>query len=78
MGNVAHMQIAGVRERQQPYIGEVNYPYLFAPIEELGFDGWLGWEYRPFRVPSLAERRAACGGCRRVGTAATIFFYALF
>ena len=46
-GRVGHMQIAGVPERHEPDIGEVNYPYLFSVIDELGYDGWLGCEYRP-------------------------------
>ncbi|QNP47389.1 2-oxo-tetronate isomerase [Diaphorobacter aerolatus] len=48
-GRVGHMQIAGVPERHEPDMGEVNYPYLFELIDQLGFDGWLGCEYRPVR-----------------------------
>jgi hydroxypyruvate isomerase len=44
---VAHFQIAGVPERHEPDIGEVNYPYLLDVIDELGFEGWVGCEYRP-------------------------------
>ncbi|MEL0020744.1 MAG: 2-oxo-tetronate isomerase [Rickettsiales bacterium] len=44
---VDHFQIAGVPERHEPDIGEVNYPYLFDLIDELGFHGWIGCEYRP-------------------------------
>ena len=44
---VAHIQIAGVPGRHEPSIGEINYPYLFALIDELGYDGWIGCEYRP-------------------------------
>lgn len=47
MAGVGHIQIAGVPERHEPDIGEVNYPYLFALIDELGYDGWIGCEYRP-------------------------------
>ncbi len=42
-----HMQIAGVPERHEPSTGEVNYPYLFDLIDELGYEGWIGCEYRP-------------------------------
>jgi hydroxypyruvate isomerase len=45
--NVGHIQIAGVPERHEPDIGEVIYPYLFRLIDELGYDGWVGCEYRP-------------------------------
>jgi hydroxypyruvate isomerase len=47
IANIGHMQIAGVPERQEPDIGELNYPYLFRLMDELGYDGWVGCEYRP-------------------------------
>jgi 2-dehydrotetronate isomerase len=46
-GRVGHLQIAGVPERHEPDIGEINHPYLFALIDKLGWDGWIGCEYRP-------------------------------
>jgi hydroxypyruvate isomerase len=50
-GRVGHFQIAGVPERHEPNIGELNYPYLFAVIDEVsqacGWQGWVGCEYRP-------------------------------
>jgi hydroxypyruvate isomerase len=47
IGGVAHMQIAGVPERHEPDVGEVNYPYIFRLIDELGYAGWVGCEYHP-------------------------------
>jgi 2-dehydrotetronate isomerase len=47
--HVGHIQIAGVPERHEPDLGEVNYPYLFALLDELGYQGWVGCEYRPAR-----------------------------
>lgn len=47
LAHVAHFQIAGVPERHEPDLGEVNYPYLFNVIDELGYKGWIGCEYRP-------------------------------
>ncbi|MDG1274574.1 MAG: hydroxypyruvate isomerase family protein [Alphaproteobacteria bacterium] len=44
---IAHMQIAGTPGRHEPNIGEVNYPYLFELMDELGYEGWVGCEYRP-------------------------------
>jgi len=44
---IGHIQIAGVPERHEPDIGELNYPYLFDVIDGLGYDGWIGCEYRP-------------------------------
>lgn len=44
---IDHIQIAGVPDRHEPDLGEVNYPYLFELIDQLGYDGWVGCEYRP-------------------------------
>jgi hydroxypyruvate isomerase len=44
---VGHIQIAGVPERHEPDSGELNYPYLYALLDELGYDGYVGCEYRP-------------------------------
>jgi len=50
-GRVGHFQIAGVPERHEPDVGEMNYPYLFDVIDqvsaECGWSGWVGCEYRP-------------------------------
>ncbi len=42
-----HIQIAGCPERHEPDTGEVRYDYLFHLIDEIGYQGWLGCEYRP-------------------------------
>ncbi|MGP3658295.1 2-oxo-tetronate isomerase [Burkholderia gladioli] len=44
---IGHIQVAGVPERHEPDLGELNYPYLFELIDTLGYDGWIGCEYRP-------------------------------
>ncbi len=44
---VGHTQLAGVPDRHEPDEGEVNYPYLFGLLDQLGYDGWVGCEYRP-------------------------------
>jgi hydroxypyruvate isomerase len=46
-GKVGHLQIAGVPQRHEPDLGEINHPYLFALLDELGYQGWVGCEYRP-------------------------------
>jgi 2-dehydrotetronate isomerase len=46
-GNVGHFQIAGVPQRHEPDVGEINYPYLFDVIDSLGYAGWIGCEYKP-------------------------------
>ena len=47
IAGVGHVQIAGVPERHEPDLGEINYPYLFQLMDELGYGGWVGCEYRP-------------------------------
>ncbi len=42
-----HVQIAGVPERFEPNVGEINYPYLFDLMDRLGYEGYVGCEYRP-------------------------------
>lgn len=44
---IEHMQIAGVPGRHEPSVGEINFRYLFDLIDELGYQGWIGCEYRP-------------------------------
>jgi 2-dehydrotetronate isomerase len=45
--NVGHIQIASVPDRNEPDRGELNYDYVLDLIDELGYDGWIGCEYRP-------------------------------
>ena len=65
-GKVAHLQIAGVPDRHEPDEGEVNYAYLFDVIDSLGYDGWIGCEYRPAGATSSGlgwlRRAEAAGG----------------
>jgi hydroxypyruvate isomerase len=44
---VGHVQIASVPERREPDEGEVNYPEIFAALDRLGYEGFIGCEYRP-------------------------------
>lgn len=44
---IGHVQIASVPARNEPDDGEVNYPFLFRQLDEMGYDGWVGCEYRP-------------------------------
>lgn len=44
---VGHVQIAGVPGRHEPSVGEVRYEYLLALLDEVGYAGWVGCEYRP-------------------------------
>jgi hydroxypyruvate isomerase len=67
-GQVGHFQIAGVPERHEPDIGELNYAYLFKVIDEVsaacGWQGWLGCEYRPLKGGQPGGTSAGLGWMR--------------
>lgn len=44
---IAHVQVADVPSRTEPGTGEINYDFVFEQITSLGYDGWIGCEYRP-------------------------------
>ena len=44
---IAHMQLADNPARNEPGTGEINYKFLFDYIDKLGYDGWIGCEYKP-------------------------------
>lgn len=60
-GNVGHFQIAGVPERHEPDVGEIHYPYLFQLLDTLGYDGWIGCEYKPARGAAPHATRDGLG-----------------
>ncbi len=47
LSRIAHMQIADNPGRNEPGSGEINYAWLFRFIDQLGYDGWIGCEYKP-------------------------------
>lgn len=57
---IAHMQLADNPGRNEPGRGEINYRFLFEFIDGIGYDGWIGCEYKPKRntVDGLAWRAA--------------------
>jgi len=44
---IAHMQLADNPGRHEPGTGEINYRFLFAHLDRIGYSGWIGCEYRP-------------------------------
>ena len=44
---IGHMQLADNPGRNEPGTGEINYPFLFAHLDRIGYDGWIGCEYKP-------------------------------
>jgi hydroxypyruvate isomerase len=61
-GRYPHIQIAGNPGRHEPDIGEINYPFLFDLLDEIGYAGWIGCEYRP-----QVATRAGLGWAARYG-----------
>lgn len=53
---IGHLQIADNPGRHEPGTGEIAYPFLFALLERLGYQGWIGCEYKP-----LAATEAGLG-----------------
>jgi hydroxypyruvate isomerase len=60
-GRVGHVQIAGVPERNEPDVGELNYGYLFEALDACGYAGWIGCEYRPRRGTEPGGTSAGLG-----------------
>jgi hydroxypyruvate isomerase len=63
---IGHIQVADNPGRNEPGTGEINFPYLFQRIDELGYAGWIGCEYKPLTTTTaglswLAADRAPAG-----------------
>mgnify|MGYP001352646593 CR=1 FL=1 len=59
---IGHIQVADNPGRHEPGTGEINYPFLFKHIDALGYDGWIGAEYKP-----LSATEAGLGWLSEVG-----------
>lgn len=44
---IAHVQIADNPGRNEPGTGEINYGFILSELDRLGYDGWVGCEYKP-------------------------------
>ena len=44
---IRHIQLADNPGRFEPGTGEINYRYLLGMLDEIGYDGWVGCEYKP-------------------------------
>jgi hydroxypyruvate isomerase len=44
---IGHVQLADNPGRNEPGTGEINYAFLFAHLERIGYRGWVGCEYKP-------------------------------
>ncbi len=61
---IGHIQLADNPGRNEPGTGEINYPFLFAHLDRIGYDGWIGCEYKPATTTEAGlgwrQRVAAC------------------
>ena len=44
---IKHVQLADNPGRFEPGTGEINYRYVLAQLDAMGYDGWIGCEYKP-------------------------------
>ncbi len=60
---IGHIQLADNPGRNEPGTGEINYPFLFAHLDRIGYDGWIGCEYKPATTTEagLGWRQALAG-----------------
>jgi hydroxypyruvate isomerase len=47
INRIAHVQLADNPGRNEPGTGEINYPFLYRYLDEIGYRGWIGCEYKP-------------------------------
>ncbi|WP_116474770.1 hydroxypyruvate isomerase [Zobellella maritima] len=47
LANINHVQLADNPGRHEPGTGEINYGFLFKYLDEVGYQGWIGCEYKP-------------------------------
>ena len=47
MPRIGHIQIADNPGRHEPGTGEINYPFILNLVDTLGYEGWVGCEYKP-------------------------------
>ncbi|MCL4143194.1 UNVERIFIED_CONTAM: hypothetical protein GTU68_007434 [Idotea baltica] len=52
LDRIGHIQIAAVPDRAEPDHGDVDYPELLRQIDALGYEGFVGAEYRPAGLTS--------------------------
>lgn len=55
---IGHVQLADNPGRNEPGTGEINYSFLFAHLDRLGYRGWVGCEYKP-----VTTTEAGLGWC---------------
>lgn len=67
LASIGHMQLADNPGRHEPGTGEINFPFLFAHLDRIGYEGWIGCEYKPGPANEgspLGETEASLGWLR--------------
>ncbi len=47
LARIGHVQLADVPDRHEPGSGEINFEFLLAHLDRIGYAGWVGCEYNP-------------------------------
>ena len=47
LARIGHIQLADNPGRNEPGTGEINYAFLFKHLDAIGYQGWIGCEYKP-------------------------------
>ncbi|MBR9765893.1 MAG: TIM barrel protein [Rhodobacteraceae bacterium] len=66
-GLAHHVQVAGIPDQQEPGGAGGDFAALYKLLDETGYSGWIGADYRPRGTTAdglgwLSAARAACGG----------------
>lgn len=63
LARIGHIQLADNPGRNEPGTGEINYAFLFAHLDRIGYAGWVGCEYKPAATTEegLGWRRRLAG-----------------
>jgi hydroxypyruvate isomerase len=47
LAHIAHIQLADNPGRNEPGTGEIHYGNVFKALDDMGYSGWIGCEYKP-------------------------------
>jgi hydroxypyruvate isomerase len=49
ISRIGHIQLADNPGRNEPGTGEINYDFLLPFLDQVGYQGWVGCEYKPHK-----------------------------